>query len=641
MVVHVNGEIVDAAWANDLETRLGVSNPPADKSGLGSGVFYSGGVLKVAYEVLNAHTSGDLDPTSTADQHAGLQSFINKIAAVKGSGYIPQSTNANGYYSMGNTQITSPATTTYSLHGDGGGAWQQPQDSWSRFDGTTLKWTADNTGISPETQGAFQLGPSCRLSRMTIVGPTTYTGHYGQRPSYLSGVQLLGGGCHIDELMFYGWGTGVLVGGSGISGDHWNASRIGMTAVGFGFYTATGTSTSGDVNLKDIQIDAYLACHAIAPQCPTYQGGSYVGAHLYGPYGFMRFDDGTSSAQAVLLAAMDFSGCNIEAPGNACIYDELWASATAPGVVLDNRFGLGMFGAPGPAWGRTWTQTCTITASGSNTITVTDSFGGFVFRKGMLVTGNANIPANTTVTAISGTWPAASYTLTLSNTVTSPTGTCVIAQPVLATIVAGSVYDNHFGGSILAANQAGAPFIGFGFGGTCRDNTSNDGAGAFALATSSTVTNSGVQAGVAACLGGSGGPTAKGNRWGQSEGGGTKLTSMRAGAAVAQWDLVQSGVSGGILTVKPTVAASPVTGQVIGIAMQGVASFFMVDVCCSATSVTVRNKSGTNTIASGALIYPDAANAGGVSSTVNGAPIGVALALIAISSTGSAQLFAS
>jgi hypothetical protein len=62
----------------------------------------------------------------------------------------------------------------------------------------------------------------------------------------------------------------------------------------------------------------------------------------------------------------------------------------------------------------------------------------------MTVTGTG-VPDNTTVRSVAGSWPWASATLTLNNTVSNPTSV-VISQPNIATIVAYSIQNNDFFG---------------------------------------------------------------------------------------------------------------------------------------------------------------------------------------------------
>lgn len=607
-----------------LTSNVVSGTPIPDELGASHGVVYRGGSLKVVRGEFGLNAlDGYLIPNSTADQSAGMQAFCNAVLGppytTGQQGYIPP-----GIYHMGNTPITDNG----GLNGDGhiqgaaGGNWMDARQSPS---GTILQWDSD-VSAPPDTVCGIDsaVGPGVRFSHLCLVGPNTYGAAYGVRPASLGGIRSSGG--TVDHLSIRGFGAAVVLGGAGHFGDHQAPSYIGVTGCGFGIACISGQLTGGDDHFDHIKIgDATLAAIMSQNTAEVLIGGSMSQSGLYGPYGFMRWVDSGASA-TLWLADFNFNGVNIEAPGNGHIFDEAWNSGSNGGAVQGCEFGQGMMSeVPGPAFGRTWKTTAAVTAQSGSQLTVTVP-AGFVLRNYMTAVGT-NIPAGTTMTVVSGTWPATSYVIALSATPTGSVTSVLLTMPILGTCVSQSIDCCHFGGTV-PSSTGGVYTFPYLAGKYISNNYAELGQYWRNYVAQTPLVNAG-----AYC---------SGNGWGRGDGAATKMTTCAVynNSTIGQFDVVEYVPGSATQGVRPATG----NGIVAGIAQQastgGVPlSVDLIVQYVSGTS-TVRNK-GASAITSGTWLKVDAANPGGViaaTGPADGPIVGVAVGAIAATSTGQANI---
>jgi len=184
----------------------------------------------------------------------------------------------------------------------------------------------------------------------------------------------------------------------------------------------------------------------------------------------------------------------------------------------------------------------------------------------MIVTG-ADIPANTTVTEVSGSWPWTTCTLTLSN---APSGAAQvkIGMPSIATIVGWTIVNNDFQG-IWIPGSANVPFL---MGAVIAGNRIRDTTHAWQEASTSGV-------GLARAIPGSDGNVFA-NDYGSGAPGDARMTSVQLAGTVVVGDLVQQQPANTSLVVEQAngalaplglAMAAGTVGENIEIITQGLA----------------------------------------------------------------------
>ena len=493
--------------------------------------------------------------------------------------------------------------------------------------------------ITAGIQGVGGSNYEQRLSKMSLLGPGWgRTQRNGVRSAAIAGLNVQGSG-QADHLTINGFSSAVTFGGSGLYGDHISLNDIIAAGCGHGLNLIPGTITQGDLHLSHLHFETTLLAIAVAMGSGGFDGAGMVNCGLYAPFGFYRYYDSTATSSPFVMGG-DFSSVNIEDPQNAAFFDELYTSSSLGGTVAGFSF-RGACQNPGPPGsGNPWSATFAITNITGSQITVTDPYYssagvGFVFRKGMTVTG-AGFTAGTTVTAITGTWPSSSYTLTLSIAPGSPT-TAVIGQPIVATVAAGFIHDIDFTESITSEATIIAPFMTgqviYNVSGSVGAVNPYLTAGQPMLAPLSSTNSYGIQ-------------------WGRKAYGAARYETItgRWGAAVAQYDLVEAYVDNNGVDVR---VAQGLGAPCVGVAQMAATGPNSVDLLCHGWA-TVNNKTSV-AIPANSLLKADPAHPGGVTPITgldggnsSGTPSGgfdqvigmsLATATIAANSTGLAHLW--
>jgi hypothetical protein len=599
MVGGPGGSPISAAIVQS-DLASGLPEPAAGQSGR---LLVESGRVAVVSEALNACQAGYLTQGSQDDQHAGLQGFLNAIGHAVGGrggrGVIP-----GGLYHMGNGQVSFPTGIPCEVEGEGGPIGYGIMDF-----GTVLQWDSDVPGPPHQTYAITigKGGARQRLRKMTLNGPSIRAGQAGGLMCALGGVHAVSGST-LEELYLRNFSSGVGWGGAGLSYDHSSSFRVIADACGYGYHLLPGSGGGGDFHHERLWLSCTLAAVATAQSASSGLGGSnWISSSFAGcPFGIYRYADG-SKLEADFIDATGFYGCSFEGNAHAVAYDELWQDGKYGGNIANSLFTWGAgYNSPGNYSNTLWSKRFSVTQASGKQITVRDG-SGFVFRPGMAVTGHG-FAAGTTVTAVTGTWPWASATLTLSHAPAGGASSCTVAQPQIAALVARTILNNDFlnvwpqtnGHPALAA-------IGI------TNNRYTDGSGALDTAVKTPLIHAT--------------QSAANNVWGRGDSG-LALGSAATTDKVACGDLVmkRAGYGGGVVRCdgsrKPLGAAIRAADGHAGVA----ACDYVIRACVDDShGAIVRNRSGS-AITPGALLKVDAAHPGGVmtaSSLADGPAIGV------------------
>lgn len=568
------------------------------------------GNVRVVDEVLNAVGAGYLQqglPYGT-DQSTGLLDFLTALTSVSGGavGYIPR-----GEYFISEPVTAPVANGPIRLLGDwpGGGA--------SNAGGTVITLTGDIADPAPFTapQPALDLRQigACFIKGFMLQGIYAYNPGPGGFPCGVAGLGVATGS-HVEDYSCAAFSSGLVYGGL-VSGnstqygyDHSSLHNLNLSGVGFGILLASHAGGAGDQTWERVEINANIASVAIGQSASSgFVGSTIKRSGWYSPIGVYCYEDVATegSAQFSTNTLIGVSGEDI---ATAWFYDEYGA------VFADNDITQGGFyKTPNNGlYGYNWAKTFNVVSVSGNQITLTDG-SGWLFRPGMQVTGT-NIPANTLVTAVAGSWPWSTVTLTLSNAPTGTPSTVTVAIPLMGAFAShySIIRGNRFGGSIMNG-ATGYPFI---VAGSSYNNRIDDFYGAVGLASQSPLLGAGEpQYAEGGAVSGYG-LTAGIPRIGQLLSG-----CLQENAQCEVGDLLMSaGIGYGNC---PSWAQCDGTRRPIGAALQAVSANARsgVDVLASGVyqsqgvlSPTVNNKTSSS-IAAGSLVYVDSAHPGGVTAT--------------------------
>lgn len=606
------------AFAGDSGSGIVLTHTPGP--GLTADLSIRGTTITVRDERLDAVEAGYLVQGSAADQHTGLQAFLNTIGTAVGgaggSGFIP-----SGVYHMGNGTVTYPAGVTCGVTGE------LPPPGYGLgiygLGGTELIWDSDVAG-PPHTTYGITLGGSSQphtLERMTLQGPQPYGSQNGGLMCALGGVNARRS-AQLQDLNIVIFSTGVGWGGPGAGFDHCSPQNLRVGYVGYPFNFLPGSNSAGDFNARSCNLSGNLAAIGVAQSASSgLAGTSWVGCGLYGPIGIHRYSDG-SSAQGDFVDSAQFVGTSFESNGVAAIYDELWQNF-GQGANIENSFFSSGVAYQAPSTSQTqWSKTFSVAASAGTSLTLTDG-SGWVFRPGMTVTGSG-VPAGTVVTAVAGSWPWATVVLTVNNSVTGPTSV-VVSMPLLAAWVALFIQNNEVVGNAISG-ATGYPLF------MCQGLIRNRVRDAGAMLTVA-------QAGpIAAGSVTNGGFPAYGNVWGAAgDVGCPVMGSAQPASTLLAGDVLmtRSGYQGQAMRCDGSRRPIGVAIRASNASTNGDVDYLIR--ASATTTIPVQNKAAT-AIAAGALVKVDTANPGGVTTAASpndGWVIGVnGTAAIAATSAG-------
>lgn len=605
-----------------------------DNAASSAGLLVRGGQIKIINEAygLNA-LDGYLVKNSAADQHAGLQAFLNAVATspyYNGRGSIPPP--GNQPYFMGTTQVTAPSGPC-NIIGAGG---RQGTGIYSAD--VVLQW---NDGVStPFSQACLAgwdstAGYSQSLSGLTIQVNQTYSTRYGVLPSGRAGINIHGT-VRLADINVMGASAALTIGGSGAAGDHNDLNNICSPFCGFGIVALAGTTTGGDFHGQNLKMECNCAGFGHQGGClqDIYGGGFIRGSGAYGAIGFLRFWDGTAApGNTAWVAGLDAVSLNIESPGSAAMHDTYLLSGANAGIVQDVDFGRGAFQAQTGTYA--WTGTFAITNIAGNTITVQDPYGGFFFMPTMTCSGGSGGWTGQYVTAVSNTWPGAIGNTTILTLNAAPPGgatSVVLSMPNECNAYAGSLVRCTFPGAVQSVS--GKPMLyAINFVSQCQGDDALD---ALTIAQGAGIIGMPTQFGAAATT-----PFVTDNYWGVQGSGTNKVgVWVNNGGAISQYDIVEIiyNAGFGVNCVRTATGQGKALGATLTAyaANNNPVNFF------TGRNTTVHNK-GAGAIAASTLIKVDTANPGGVTtaaSLADGPAIGLSTtAGIGATSTGPANLW--
>lgn len=556
--------------------------------------------VTVNNEKLNVVERGYMVQNSGADQSTGLNAAAVAVSLANGGGggglFIPA-----GIYHLGSTTIAPPSARVCEITGEGGGGTAFPQTGV-----TTLLWDSDpGAGLF----GSYGLDltnvSQPRVSNLAMRGPGTGATPDGGMPTGMSGIKSTSSSI-IERCGITNFAAGIAY----PRADHSTIRSCYVGSCGFGVHWLPSLATGSDQHISDSLFQNFCASFAIAATA-FLDGSGITDVGLFSPIGILRYDDTLGTAASSFLTNCTFGGaCATEAAGTAAIFDELHANSSL-GLPIDGCDFCSRFVYQAPINSQhLWSGVFSVNTSAGTSLTINIS-NNFLLRKGMTVVGSG-VPANTTITAISGSWPwNPTAVLTVSNSVSSPTSV-TIAQPQLGSIVARTITNNYFHGQLISA-VSNFPYLYADL--TIGGNTADDGLTALNIAV-----------GAGGGLTGGGATRVGGNIFGNGGTIGISAERMNTGSSATQGDLLMRVTGNGLTQADGT-------RRPYGVALRNATTSLSVDVQRQANTLLglyngplVRNLTASN-IAANALVYVDATNHGGVSGTAPGSgwiyPIGV------------------
>ena len=571
-------------------------NSTTKKIGDGSGTLLSAvySTLAAAQAVYSFATA----LTQTVD-FCAFQGALNALSALtnptSATLYLPR-----GNYQMGSSLISVPSpgsNAAMTIMGNNVGV------SEGAYGGSTrVIWGTDVTG-APHFKFAIDATPVPRfaIKNITLVGPVGGSLAGGQLPCVMAGIRLQASS-QVENVSLTNFSTAIGYGGGTTAGfantcgfDHTTIKGLRIDSTGYGINLLPGSTSAGDQHFY--QIRAICGCAGIAIATTAsggFVGSSITGAGFYSVVGMYIYDDGLGTGAAI--TSNTFTLCSFEQSYTAAVLSQRQAN---PGAGIFNRNKMDyFFQAPNQTvngWGGDVTVTGVPAGPTGNQITFNDATGIY-WQIGMTVTNNANVPANTTVTALSVAWPNTPITATLSNNLTGdPTGQTVkIRQPQVATITMFSIFDNvsniFSGGSVFPSYHVPS-------GGSIHDNV---------CFTTQQVVNGAKSVPLTS------GPTYN-TTWGVPKGTYLGSGQLAGGVSCSAGDLLMYDNSGQKLKLCDGTSF-PVGAAVLATATAGNVDFYIT--AQNPNFATVINKTA-GTIAANALLKVDTANPGGVTTATS------------------------